>query len=189
MEAHWHVHLRGGPVLASLSLHLILQSSLIHLSLPTVCDLKRPRRNRTAGGYSISLSFQERPAINIRSSCRIHKHNHISKTVDGFQNTPDAMIRTPPAKTWKCTNTSIFAVGLSSHRRRYTSSFSPRTCFSISLSHSICHYRPLSKSFYVSFYFSTHRSCPPVCDLKRPRHNRKAGGEVSKLKHPRSANQ
>jgi hypothetical protein len=70
----------------------------IQLSFQPVCDLKRPRRNRTAGGELINLSLPHRPAINRSSSCRIHKHSHPSRPAAGFQKTPDAVIRTPPVQ-------------------------------------------------------------------------------------------
>ena len=124
-----------GSVLASVPLNLILQSSLplldllldmslssplslhhvslyfsIRLSLQPVCELKRPRRNRTAGVELINLSLPDRPAINRSSSCPIHKHTHPSRPVDGFQKTPDAIIRTPPVKFVRCPSTSNFVV-------------------------------------------------------------------------------
>ena len=59
----------------STSIYVSLYFSM-QLSFQPVCDLKRPRRNRTAGGELINLSLPHRPAINRNSSCLIHKHSH-----------------------------------------------------------------------------------------------------------------
>jgi hypothetical protein len=94
----------------SLYIYLRIPLLSIQLSFQPVCELKRPRRNRTAGGELINLSLPHRPAINRSSSCLIHKHSHPSRPAAGFQKTPDAIIRTPPVQFLRSPSTSKFAV-------------------------------------------------------------------------------
>ena len=85
----------------STSIYVSLYFSM-QLSFQLVCVLKRPRRNRTAGGELINLSLPDRPALNRRSSsCLIHKHSQPSKPATWFQTIPDAIIRTPPVQIFE----------------------------------------------------------------------------------------
>ena len=169
-----------------MSLHLIFQSLLIHHPRHTVCDLVRPCRNRAAGRIANKLN-PPRTASHQQNVFLPCPHAHPPLKVDGFQNTPDAIIRSPPANAWKCTSTSIFAAGLASRLCCYTLPFGPRVLFSVSFS--TCFPCPLSP--HVFTYLLIFLSPFPSTRLRfeRPRRHRTAerGGD-NKRKPPRSAN-